>query len=100
VATNAVVQPSLGRPLSGNAANVTVNLLEPGALYSDRRNQLDLRFGKILRYGRTRTRVSVDLNNALNSAPVLTENSSYAVFRQPTSIQPARVARFGAQVDF
>ena len=34
--SNAVVAQSLGRNLSGNAANVTVNILEPGLRYGDR----------------------------------------------------------------
>jgi hypothetical protein len=100
VATNAVVAPSLGRPLAGNAANVTVNLLEPGALYGDRRNQLDLRIGKVLRFGGTQLKLNLDLNNLFNANAVLAENPSYAVFRQPAAILPARVVRLGTQIDF
>jgi hypothetical protein len=100
VATNALVQQSLGRPLAGGAANATVNLVPPGALYGDRRNQFDLRLGKVLRFGGTRTKVNVDLNNVFNANPVLTENASFAVFRQPASILGARVVRIGVQIDF
>ena len=105
VATNASVQPSLGRPLSGGAANVTVNMVEPGTLYGDRLNQLDLRFGKVLRSGRVRTVISFDLYNALNGNPVLSENATYrdttvSGWRIPTSILPARFAKFGVQLDF
>jgi hypothetical protein len=100
VANNAAVTPSLGRPLSGNAANITVNVVEPGALYGDRRNQFDLRLGKVLRFAGMQTKVNLDLNNLFNVSPVLTENPSYAVFRQPASILPARVARVGVQIEF
>jgi hypothetical protein len=100
VATNAVITPSLGRPLAGGTANVTVNVVPPGEMYGDRRNQLDLRFAKTLPFGRTRTRINVDLNNVFNVNPVLSENPNYGTFRRPTAILPARVARIGAQVDF
>ena len=99
-APNSVVIPSLGRPLSGGAANVTVNLIDPGSMYGERLNQLDLRFGKIFRFGPARANVGVDLFNALNANPVLTENSNYAAWRTPQSILQPRYARISAQIDF
>jgi hypothetical protein len=99
-ASNAVVQPSLGRPLSGGAANVTVNLIEPGSLYGRRSNQLDLRLGKLLRAGPTRTMLSLDLYNVLNHNTVLTQSNNFAVWQQPQSIMQARFIKFSAQVDF
>jgi hypothetical protein len=99
-ATNAVVQPSLGRPLSGGAPNVTVSLVEPGSMYGERLNQLDLRIGKIFRFGGTRTNVGLDLFNALNANPVLSENSNFAAWRTPLGILQPRYARISAQFDF
>ena len=69
-------------------------------MYGDRLNQVDLRFGKILKFGVTRSVVSIDLYNALNANPVLTENSAYASWRQPQSILNARYVRFSVQLDF
>jgi hypothetical protein len=99
-ASNALIQPSLGRPLSGNAANRTVNLIAPGTLYGDRLNQLDVRVGKLLRFGRIRTSVGVDLFNVLNANTVLTENGNFAAWRAPLAILLPRYARFSAQIDF
>jgi hypothetical protein len=100
-APNALVAPSLGRPLAGNAANVTVNLVKPGELYGDRLNQLDLRFAKVLRVGRMRTNVGVDLYNATNGNPVTTYNQTFGPrYLTPTLIMPARFAKFSVQMDW
>jgi hypothetical protein len=99
-ASNALIRPSLGRSLSGNAANATVNLVQPGTLYGERLNQLDLRIGKLLRLGRARTNVGVDVFNVLNANTVLSENSNYAAWRNPLAILLPRYARFSAQIDF
>ncbi len=101
--SSAVIQPSLGRPLSNNAPNVTVNLIEPGTLYGDRVNQIDLRFAKILRYGRTRTNVGFDIYNILNKAPILTYNQNFIPggnWLVPNSVLQPRFLKFSAQVDF
>ena len=107
-APNALVAPSLGRSLSGGAPNVTVNLIKQylitpnalGAVYGERMNQLDLRVGKILKFGRTRSVVSLDVYNALNANTVLTESNAYAIFRQPQVILLARFAKISLQFDF
>ena len=44
---------NLGRPLASGIPVEFLNIVEPGKLYGDRLNSIDLRFGKILRYGNT-----------------------------------------------
>jgi hypothetical protein len=97
---NAAVAQSLGRSLAGGASNVVVDLIEPRTMYGDRMNQLDLRFAKILRFGRTRANVGVDVYNALNSSDVLSLNGAFATWQRPQSILNARFVKFVAQVDF
>jgi hypothetical protein len=100
IASNASIAPVLGRSLSGNAANATVNLVQPGTMYGERLNQTDLRFGKTVMAGRTRVNVSLDLYNAFNASPVLSQNNNYAAWQRPTSILTARFAKISAQLDF
>jgi hypothetical protein len=100
IATNAVVQPSLGRPLSGGAANATVNIVEPGTIYGEQTNLLDLRFSKIFRFGKYRSSFNVDLSNALNSSGVTSYNNNYAAWLAPTGIHLARFAKISANFDF
>jgi hypothetical protein len=100
IATNALVQPSLGRPLSGNAPNVTVNLVEPGTMYGDRLNQVDFRFAKILRFNRSKLALNLDLYNAFNSSAILTLNNNFATWQQPLTIVQARFAKISVQYDF
>ena len=94
---------SLGRPLSGGAPNVTVNLIEPGTLWSDRVNVFDVRVAKILRFGRTRTNVGLDIYNLLNSSAVLAYNTSYnptGNWLVPTTVLTGRFAKVSASIDF
>ena len=74
VVNNAIASPSLGRNLS--SGNVTVNLIEPNTLYSDRRNNFDFRVAKILRFGRTRTQLGLDIYNLTNTDVVTSFNQT------------------------
>jgi hypothetical protein len=81
-----------------------VNLIEPGTLYGDRVNQVDLRVAKILRFGRTRTNVGFDVYNITNANPVLTYNESFnpstSTWLTPQSVLQSRFAKFSVQFDF
>jgi hypothetical protein len=95
----------LNRPFAGTAGQIiTVNLVEPGAIWGDRVNQFDLRIAKILRFGRTRTNVGFDIYNVSNASPVLTYNQNYSptttTWLTPTSVLQPRFVKFSAQVDF
>ena len=100
---NAVVASSLGRNLSGNAPNVTVNLVAPGTRYGDRINELDVRVAKILRHGRSRTMVALDIYNALNSSAGLTYNNAFvpgAPWPRPNTILTPRFFRITVETEF
>jgi hypothetical protein len=100
---SAQIAQSLGRPVAGNVANVTVNLLAPGEAWSDRVNETDLRIAKILRFGRTRTNVGLDLYNIFNSSAVLNSNQSFTPngsWLRPTLVLTSRFAKISATIDF
>jgi Carboxypeptidase regulatory-like domain len=95
----------LNRPFAGlGSQTITVNLIEPGTLYGDRVNQIDMRFAKVLRFGRTRSTVGIDVYNIINSNSVLTYNQTFAptttTWLRPTSVLQPRFVKFSAQVDF
>jgi hypothetical protein len=111
-APTALAEASLGRPLAGGARNVQVNLLPSnatadapgtatsGTVYGDRVHQIDLRVGKILRFGPRRASVNLDLYNVLNSNAVLIESTAYATYRAPQFVMTPRFVKISAQLDF
>jgi hypothetical protein len=102
-ASNSAVAPSLGRNLSGNAPNVTINLVAPGTMYGDRINQIDVRVGKTLKFGRSRTMVALDVYNMLNSSAVLAYNNAFVpggTWLQPATILTPRFLKITAELNF
>jgi hypothetical protein len=100
--TNAMVIPSLGRPIS-NATGVTINLLEPGQMRGERVNQIDFRIGKLVRFGRQRSNISVDIFNLLNPDTILGYNQTFVPggsWLRPTSVMTARTVKLTLQHDF
>ena len=97
------IVPSLGRVLSANQQFATVNLITPGDVWGDRVNELDIRIGKILRFGRTRTNIGFDVFNVLNSAAILTYNQAFVPngpWLAPLSVLTPRFAKIGVQISF
>ncbi|MEP7307571.1 MAG: carboxypeptidase-like regulatory domain-containing protein [Acidobacteriota bacterium] len=102
------ITQQLGRAPANNATSLVVNIVEPGKLYGDRVNEFDLRFAKILRFGRTRTNIGFDLYNILNSAAILSYNQNFSpaittgsgAWLAPTGVLQPRFWKFSIQTDF
>ena len=107
---NTVVQQLLGRLPPGALATgtTTVPLLDTDhRLYGPRRNQIDMRFAKIVRYRQMRANVGVDLGNLLNSNQATAWQATYAynvpnggAWLEPTNILQPRFARFSVTFNF
>jgi hypothetical protein len=98
VVTNAVA----GIPLLNNQQSV--NLLLPGQLYGEYVRQVDLRAGKVVRFGRTRTLVALDVYNLFNANPGLTYQQGFtgtgATWYNPSTLLMPRFVRLNVTVDF
>jgi hypothetical protein len=100
-ATSAEVARTLGRPLSGNATSVPIQLIALNSAFLGRINQLDTRISKRIKLGGGHLDAIMDLYNALNASPILRSNGIYGpAWLQPQEILAGRLIKFGAQLEF
>jgi hypothetical protein len=108
---NATIRNILGFLPPGLTAtgNSTIALFDDtDRLYVDnRRTQIDMRFAKIVRFGRTRTDIGVDLWNLLNTNYATTYQATYSStqpnggdWSNPTAIYAPRFVRLNFTVNF
>jgi hypothetical protein len=110
---NTVIQGIIGRLPPGALAtgNTSLEILDNDhRLYADRRTQIDMRFAKILRFGKRRVDVGVDLANLLNTNYTTTFENTYqysagntatgGTWNNPTAIYTPRFVRWNLTVDF
>ena len=108
---NTVVRDLLGRLPAGASANGTteIDILDnEHRLFADnRRTQVDMRFAKILRFGRTRADIGVDIGNLLNTNYATEYEDAYEYgepnggsWNEPTEIYTPRFVRLNFTVNF
>ena len=103
VVPNAIARQALGRDLSGGAANITVNIVQPGTVFSERVNQFDFRIAKILPVrpdthpDHARPLQPHEREYAADLQPVYNPTGQWLT---PTSVLTARFVKIGAQFDF
>jgi hypothetical protein len=111
---NSVILAALGHLPPGALANgrTTIPITDnENRLYvNNRRTQVDMRFAKILRFGRARANIGVDLYNLLNTNYATQYNTTYLYesdtaprpsgWGTPTGIYSPRFVRLNFSVDF
>jgi len=104
--TGAQLAPALGRPFTAGAAGQkTVNVFIPNTVFGDRLNQLDLRFARIFKIGKSTLDADFDFYNAFNSDASLTQTTAYngtngGAWLKPTAIIQGRIFKAGIRWDF
>jgi hypothetical protein len=98
-----VSQGGMGRlPAGGIAAGTTsVNVIPPGSTYGPRFNQIDMRFGKVLRLQNRKAVLSLDLFNILNDNTISNASSAYNTsWLAPQAVVAPRLAKVSITFDF
>jgi hypothetical protein len=97
-----VSEGGLGRLPSGGAPTGTtsVNLIQPGTFFGPRFNQIDARIGKIIRAGRTRSVISLDLFNLLNNDTISSASATYSTWLAPQAVVAPRLMKVSLTLDF
>jgi hypothetical protein len=83
------------------------HIIEPGTENGGRLHQLDLKISKLIKAGRTRTLVGLDIYNTFNVDTITGQDNGYtpvpggqAVWQVPNLILQARFIKISAQFDF
>jgi hypothetical protein len=99
---SSAIAPSLGRNLAaGPNATANVQLIQPGTLYGDRLDQLDVRLAKTFFWSTRRVQPQFDVFNLLNSGAILGYNITYGSnWLNPTARLAGRMFKFGLQLDW
>jgi len=112
---NSVINAALGHTgfgLTVPTATTNINLIDNNnKLFADnRRTQVDMRFAKVLRFGRTRSDIGIDLFNLFNTNYATAYNGTYvfgtdntprpAGWGTPSTLYAPRFVRINYTVDF
>jgi hypothetical protein len=100
--SRAVANGGLGRLPTGATItqSTAVNLIQPGSLYGPRFNQIDMRFGKLVRFGQRRANASIDLFNVLNADTIANASSTYTTWLAPAAVVAPRLMKVSLTFDF
>jgi hypothetical protein len=102
-ATNAVITPGLGRPLTSGASK-TIALMEPGTEFFPLRHIFDMRFSKVFRANRYRFQVMTDFFNIFNTNAIAGVNTTFgASLHRPSglpAVEAPRQFRLSGQFEF
>ena len=110
-ATYAAPNTDLARPVSAGglgrlpagavaAGTSNVTLIQPGSTYGPRLNQVDARFGKVVRFNGRRAVASLDLFNLLNSDTVSNASAVYSTWLAPQAVVAPRLMKVTLTFDF
>ncbi|HTM04316.1 MAG TPA: TonB-dependent receptor [Vicinamibacterales bacterium] len=111
VVPNSTIAAVLGHlPFGANPTGTTTIAItdEDHRIYANnRRSQIDMRFAKVLRFGRTRADVGVDLSNLLNTNYATAYAGTYSLtdanggtWNNPTAVYPPRFVRLNFTFNF